>query len=130
MVRTRSPTGLCSKVCPLRLEIGVIRYKKPIAVERECEPAFYEANSLSTTRPNNKPPQLLTGGLLVRVQPEEPPSKLLPIKNLQDRPNRSIELPQRKSLNLRISRRDNREQRSRIECSVIDQLLNLCGLPC
>jgi hypothetical protein len=39
---------------------------------------------------------LLTGGLLVRVELEEPARKYLLINNLQDRPNRSIELPQHK----------------------------------
>jgi len=34
----------------------------------------------------------------VRVQAEEPPPKALIINNLQHQPNRSIELPQRKSL--------------------------------
>ena len=41
---------------------------------------------------------LLTGGLLVRVQPEEPPPKALLINDLQGHPNRSIELPHLKSL--------------------------------
>jgi hypothetical protein len=33
---------------------------------------IYGTNSLGTTECKNGPPQLLTGGLLVRVQPEEP----------------------------------------------------------
>ena len=42
--------------------------------------------------------RLLTGGLLVRVQPEEPAPKQLQINNLQIEPNRSIELTQDKLL--------------------------------
>jgi hypothetical protein len=38
------------------------------------------------------------------VQCGEPPPKALVINNLQDQPNRSIELPQRKSLIERLSR--------------------------
>jgi hypothetical protein len=38
---------------------------------RDCG-RIYEANSLHVSRWKSNPPQLLTGGLLVRIQPEEP----------------------------------------------------------
>ena len=78
--------------------IGSLRRIPVIGVESPLRSHHWRTLAKFLCPATAPPSLLLTEGLLVRVQPGEPLLKPLPINNLQDQPNRSIELPQRKSL--------------------------------
>src|SRR6185436_6152869 len=78
----------CTKVCAFKAHIGhqqivplfvptppgicCVLVRNADRRKARVEPRVYWSKSLSTTQAQIVPTQLLTGGLLVRIQPEEP----------------------------------------------------------
>src|SRR5712691_5253082 len=62
---------------PPCVESRVIWYEMPSRPDRELRPVFIGVNPLDATWSQIHPSPLLTGGLLVRVQPEEPSFQVL-----------------------------------------------------
>jgi len=62
---------LCPFLCPLTLEFGVFRYEMLIREKGELMAGLLIQLSQYDSGAD-RPDELLTGGLLVRIQPEEP----------------------------------------------------------